>query len=159
MSLEGVQAHSEATTLRSMQHRHRRRFALAAGIGLFGCGPSSNDGTAAARDDASGPIIVSPDASFRIPNFACDGSAPDHDPMDLPDAPPETGGCTVTNSTVRFKTDVLPVFEGCSGELCHGPWSYRTTVDVISTECCDHRRIVDPGNPGASYLLQKIRGG
>jgi hypothetical protein len=63
-----------------------------------------------------------------------------------------------TNSGVQFQMDVLPVFRGCSGELCHSPWTYRTTVNVTSTECCDERKIIDPGNPGGSYLVQKVRG-
>ena len=142
-----------------MHRRHPWRFALGAGISLVGLACAPNDANLAASNDAWGPgIIVSPDGGFRIPDFACDGSASEHETTEPPDAPRETGGCIVQNRNVRFQTDVLPVFGGCSGELCHAPWTYRTTVGITSTECCDQRRIVDPGNPGGSYLLQKIRG-
>ncbi len=67
-------------------------------------------------------------------------------------------GCTPSNPNVQFRTDVLPVFRGCSGELCHAPWSYGATVGIASAECCDRRKLVDPGNPSGSYLVQKIRG-
>ena len=102
--------------------------------------------------------MVPGDAGFRIPDFACDAEAPDHDAFEPFDASLEAGGCAPSNPDVRFQTDVLPVFLGCSGELCHAPWAYGTTVNVRSIECCDQRKIVDPGNPSGSYLVQKIRG-
>jgi hypothetical protein len=126
-------------------------------LALLGCGSARTD-TNQSVTDASGPvIIVSPDGAFRLPNGTCDASAPD-DGLAPVDAAEDSGTCTVTNPNVRFQLDVLPVFQGCSGELCHAPWSYPTTVNVVAAECCDRRKIIEPGNPGGSYLLQKIRG-
>jgi hypothetical protein len=134
--------------------RRAGSIAWSLGICLLGCGSHSSD--ANAPDDASGPIIVVPgDTSFRIPNFACDAQPPDA--LEPPEASLDAG-CTPSNSGVSFQADVLPVFRGCSGELCHAPWAYGTTVGVPSIECCDERRLVDPGNPAGSYLVQKIRG-
>src|SRR5439155_13272842 len=130
---------------------YSRRFALSLGMALVGCSPNSDLQASDSRDSG---IVVSSDAGFRLPSFACDGGPSDHDAMEPPDAPREAGGCVVQNANVRFQTDVLPVFAGCSGELCHAPWTYGTTVGITSTECCDRRKIVDPGNPEGSYLLQ-----
>jgi len=132
---------------------------LSAGIGFFGCGPgSSSNDHVVTQDDGSLPtIVISSDAAFPILTFACDGSS-GYDATDFSDGSPAVGGCVVGNPSVRFGADVLPVLQGCSGELCHAAWSRVTTVDITSTECCDKRKIVDPGNPDRSYLLQKIRG-
>jgi hypothetical protein len=135
--------------------RWAARLAWFGGVGLFGCGSHAND----VPDDASGPIIMVPgEGGFRIPDFACDGGADGRDVLGPSDGSHDASGCAPSNPGVRFQTDVLPVFRGCSGELCHAPWSYGTTVGVMSTECCDRRPIVDPGHPDDSYLVQKIRG-
>jgi hypothetical protein len=126
---------------------------------LLSCGASgpSGGGTGASRD-ASGQIIVPSDAGYRIVDFACDSGVSDHDVGAPPDGLVEAGGCFVENPNVTFQTVVLPVLAGCSGELCHAPWSYATTVNVVSHECCDNRKLIEPGSPERSYLLQKIRG-
>ena len=129
--------------------------AFLAGLVLIGCeataSPPTNEGT--------GPgIIVANDSGIRIPNFACDSSGIADSLSEASAAPADAGGCTVMNPNVRFRSDVLPVFGGCSGEICHAPWSYETTVGAMSTECCDKRKLVDPGRPATSYLLQKIEG-
>jgi hypothetical protein len=136
-----------------------------AAIGLLGCagGSSGSDAGTAPHDasgstnDGSGSIIIIA-GDVRIPDFACDGGGPDHAATEPSDAARETDGCTVSNANVHFRSDILPVLQTCSGELCHAPPSYAATVNVAAIECCDHRRIVDPGNPSGSYLLQKIRG-
>ncbi len=127
--------------------------ALSAGIVLLCCEPGSSNND----DDGSLPTIgFSRDAASPILSFACDGAS-GGDETALLDGPP-VGGCAVENPNVGFRADVLPVFQGCSGELCHNAWSYETTVNITSTECCDKRKIVDPGNPSGSYLIQKVRG-
>jgi hypothetical protein len=129
------------------------------GVALLGCGSSASQDQVAVPDDAAGQVITVPgDAGFRIPTFTCDAEATHHDGSEPLDASSDVGVCMPTNSGVQFQMDVLPVFRGCSGELCHSPWTYRTTVNVTSTECCDERKIIDPGNPGGSYLVQKVRG-
>jgi hypothetical protein len=133
-----------------------------AAIAFFGCGnsspidaPTANPADGSAPHDASGSIIII-GGDVTIPGFACDGGGnQDAAPSD---ALREPSGCTVNNANVRFRADILPVLSGCSGELCHAPPSYAATVNVPAFECCDHRLLIDPGNPGASYLLQKIRG-
>src|SRR5260370_27965462 len=98
------------------------RFALSLGMALFGCSPDT-DLHAGEPSDSS--IVVSPDAGFRLPSFACDGSPSDHDAMELPDAPRESGGCVGQNANVRFQTHVLPLLQRCSGELCRTPRAYQ----------------------------------
>jgi hypothetical protein len=136
------------------------RLAWYVGVVLSGCGSDSNDAKQGnAPEDASGLIIViSNDSGFQLPNFVCDAAAPDGQAVEPLDGSFEGGGCVARNPNVRFQTDVLPVFRGCSGELCHAAWTYQTTVNVVATECCDQRKIIDPGRPEGSYLLQKIRG-
>lgn len=65
---------------------------------------------------------------------------------------------------VSYADDVVPIFgKNCSGEVCHsGAWggsgAHRTLVDVPARECCDGRKLVRPGDPGESYVIQKLRG-
>jgi hypothetical protein len=65
-------------------------------------------------------------------------------------------------SAVSFQTDVAPLINHCGGELCHGglgpSWRYSVLVNVATTECSDQRVIVKPGDPAASYLIQKLAG-
>jgi hypothetical protein len=68
------------------------------------------------------------------------------------------GACVARDQGVSYQRDIAPVLRGCTGELCHVPWSYPAIVNVAATECCDGRKIIAPGDPGHSYLLQKIRG-
>ncbi|HEX7670385.1 MAG TPA: hypothetical protein VF395_12405 [Polyangiaceae bacterium] len=65
---------------------------------------------------------------------------------------------------VSYTNDVVPIFgKNCSGEVCHsGAWAgsraHLTLVDVPARECCDGRKLVRPGDPNASYVVQKLRG-
>ncbi len=67
-------------------------------------------------------------------------------------------GCKGVVGTVRFSTDVAPILDGCTGELCHGAFTHAAIVGVASTECCDPRLIVKPGDVNHSYIIDKIRG-
>jgi hypothetical protein len=58
-----------------------------------------------------------------------------------------------------FSRDVLPLFNGCAGEICHdfGAGAIANQAGVVSTECCGARVIIiDPGHPERSYLLNKL---
>jgi len=134
----------------------RRGVLLAASLAMVGCSTTPGGENGPAGSTGSG-IIIAPDSGFHLPNFSCDAGELDRD-VPASDAAVDAGACAVTNPTVRFQIDVLPVLSGCTGELCHAPWTYGTTVNVVSSECCDHRKIIDPGKPAASYLLQKVRG-
>lgn len=63
--------------------------------------------------------------------------------------------CTQVPSEVSFQRDVLPLVH-CSGEACHQAWTYATLVNHASRACCDHRPIVEAGQPSASHLVQAI---
>lgn len=66
-------------------------------------------------------------------------------------------GCVGVSGGVKYSTDVAPIFDGCTGEACHGSLTYASTVNQKSTQCCD-RAIVAPGDANHSYLLDKIHG-
>jgi hypothetical protein len=57
---------------------------------------------------------------------------------------------------VSFAKDVAPIFSGCSGEVCHAPWRYGTTVGKSSTACCDQRWLIEPGRPSQSHIVQSL---
>jgi hypothetical protein len=80
------------------------------------------------------------------------------------------GGCDCAGDGVSFTAEVEPVLvDGCAGVGCHGfPVSaagldlrlgqaYANLVGVPSTQC-DDRLLVAPGQPGASYLMDKLQG-
>lgn len=71
-------------------------------------------------------------------------------------------GGTCSGSSVSYKTDVVPLIGHCGGELCHGglgpSWPYAAIVGKPGSECSDHRLLVAPGDPGNSYLLEKLEG-
>jgi hypothetical protein len=66
--------------------------------------------------------------------------------------------CTTELPTVSFVADVSPILAGCTGEICHASWTYGTLVGKKSNACCDHRWIVEPGQPSASHLVQAVSG-
>lgn len=85
---------------------------------------------------------------------AADAAVP---PIDAPQiACPSSG-------PVSFKTDVSPLIGHCSGDGCHGAvpriltWPYQALVNMPA-DCGDGRVIVKPGDPGASYLVDKLLG-
>jgi hypothetical protein len=65
--------------------------------------------------------------------------------------------CAGMTTPVSFQRDVAQLV-GCSGEVCHQPWSYATLSGHASTTCCDHRPLVLPGWPSESHLYQAITG-
>jgi hypothetical protein len=74
------------------------------------------------------------------------------------------GGACASGPSVSFLRDVAPILAArCSGEICHqatwgGQGAYATLVDVRTSECCDGRKLVAPGDPAHSYVMQKLRG-
>jgi hypothetical protein len=66
-------------------------------------------------------------------------------------------GCEGIEGGVTYD-QVGAIFTGCTGELCHSPPTYSTTVGVVAYECCDGRLLVDPGNAANSYLFDKVEG-
>lgn len=84
---------------------------------------------------------------------AVDASVP---PVDAPSI-----ACP-SSAPVSFKTDVAPLIGHCSGETCHGlgrilTWPYQALVNMPA-DCSDGRVIVKPGDPGGSYLVEKLLG-
>lgn len=75
------------------------------------------------------------------------GDATSVDPLCTPDLP-----------SVSYRQDVAPILASCSGEVCHAPWQYPTLVGQRSASCCDHRWLLEPGQPSASHLIQAVRG-
>jgi hypothetical protein len=74
-------------------------------------------------------------------------------------APPDSGACTVLQKR-NFARDVAPLFNGCSGEVCHffGSGEIAGQVGVFADECCNEIQIIDPGHPERSYLVDKLAG-
>jgi hypothetical protein len=74
-------------------------------------------------------------------------------------APPDAGACVVLKKR-SFSQDVAPIFDGCSGEVCHffGSGAIANQVGVAADECCNEIRIIDPGHPERSYLVDKLQG-
>jgi len=134
---------------------HRLPYVLVA-VAILGCSePSPN--ASSPSSDGSPSLIHIPDGGFHPEDFAC----PDGASVALPDAEPDgsdAASCIASNASVRFSVDVAPILGSCSGELCHDAWKYSTTVGIASLECCDRRKLIEPGLPGQSYLLQKMKG-
>ena len=65
-------------------------------------------------------------------------------------------GCTGDEPLVHYSSQVLPIFQACTGELCHGAPSREGLVGQLATECCDGRSLVKPGDARGSYLMNKI---
>lgn len=80
------------------------------------------------------------------------------------DASVRDAAVCIPSRHVSYVTDVVPVFAAnCGGEVCHnGQWggggAYENLVDVRAPECCDGRKLVLPGDPNRSYLVQKLKG-
>jgi hypothetical protein len=76
--------------------------------------------------------------------------------------------CAATE-IISFATQIEPLFSSCALGGCHSPpqiqegldlrldKAYTSLVGVPSNQCGTTPR-VDPGNPGGSYLLDKLRG-
>jgi hypothetical protein len=81
--------------------------------------------------------------------------------------PPPVDAALVTcpsSGPVSFTTDVAPLIGHCTtGDGCHGvgrlmTWPYQALVNVAAADCSDQRVIVKPGDPSASYLVDKLLG-
>lgn len=81
------------------------------------------------------------------------------------------GKCTCGTATVSFAGDVQPILTAsCAGAGCHkgvnpqagldlsAGKSYASMVDVEASQCKDGRKRVLPGDPAASYLVDKMMG-
>jgi hypothetical protein len=80
------------------------------------------------------------------------------------------GSCSCrASTTVSFKNDVAPALAaGCTAAGCHAGMkpkeglsldatkSYAELVNVTSSQCGGGRKLVVPGAPSSSYLLQKL---
>lgn len=80
------------------------------------------------------------------------------------------GACQcAASSTVSFKKDVAPVLQSaCTAAGCHSGMkpkenlsldsatSYAELVNVATSECSGSRKLVVPGSPSSSYLMQKL---
>ncbi len=112
---------------------------------VLGCSsPAPSAGT-------SQPALTNTVPSINVPNLSC------------PDAgsliPPDAGACVVRTPR-NFMTDVVPLFDGCAGEICHdfGSGAIRSQIGVLADECCNEISVIDPGHPERSYVVNKLSG-
>jgi hypothetical protein len=82
------------------------------------------------------------------------------------------GSCSCAGSSaVSFKNDIAPLLEtACSAAGCHSgakpkeglalqaSVAYSELVGVAASQCGGTRKLVAPGDPSASYLMQKLLG-
>jgi len=95
---------------------------------------------------------------------ACGGN--DRAPPDASSVPPADAAQIACPSSgpISFKTDVVPLIGHCSAaDGCHGvgrllTWPYQALINVAAADCSDQRVIVKPGDPSASYLVDKLLG-
>jgi hypothetical protein len=90
-------------------------------------------------------------ATFNLPSSGC----PDASVTATVDA-----GACVSMRTRSFAQDVVPLFNGCAGEVCHdfGGGKIATQIGQPSSECCSTLEIIEPNDPERSYVLRKLRG-
>ena len=126
---------------------------IALACSIVACGNNDKAVSNSAELGASGSAGVSfvsvPDSSFIAAPTECDAAV---------EATVPTATCVPSIPNVSYRKDVAPILSGCTGELCHGPWTRENTVGVAATECCDGRRLIAIGHADESYLVQKIDG-
>jgi hypothetical protein len=79
--------------------------------------------------------------------------------------------CNSGSGSVSFKNDVAPVLAGaCTAAGCHSGMrpkenlaldlskAYAELVNVTAEQCGGSKKLVVPGSPGTSYLMQKLLG-
>jgi hypothetical protein len=139
-----------------------------------GCDQVCDAGTTCAQ----GMCIEACDADLEL----CDTSCVDLDTDDLncgacgkrcgTGSSCEAGACACDeDATASFSADVVPILNAsCGGSDCHDEDSgvsdlvlsadvaYEQLVDAASDGCEDRTRVV-PGDPGSSYLVEKLVGG
>jgi hypothetical protein len=130
---------------------------FAALILTIGCGTRVSDPSPTTTDGSAGLIHLL-DGGYHPIDFACRDAEPGTDLSDAEATEASPATCSPVDPSVRFSVDVVPILGSCSGELCHDAWKYATTVGIASQECCDRRKLIDPGRPDQSYLLQKLGG-
>jgi hypothetical protein len=120
------------------------------------CGPGASGGDATTSADGPIGLLHLPEGGWRPIELSCDAGDEVSEPYEASEQ--EAAPCAPVDPNVRYSTDVAPILGSCSGELCHAAWNYASTVGMPSEECCDRRKLVDPGRPDRSYVLQKLRG-
>jgi hypothetical protein len=80
------------------------------------------------------------------------------------------GACACGTTSVSFAAAVLPVLSTCAMVNCHtgtlpagnlnldASVAYAQLVDAPTTHCADGRKRVVPGDPRASYVVNKMMG-
>ena len=84
-------------------------------------------------------------------------------PVPCPDAgtlaPADAGGCVVHQAR-EYSRDIVPLFAGCAGEICHdfAGGGIARQIGVPADECCNQIQMIEPGHPERSYVLLKLLG-
>ncbi len=116
---------------------------------LFGLvlGCSSPAPTAA----SSGPASTGTQPSLNLPILGC----PDAGALLRADA-----GTCIVQTPRSFTRDIVPLFNGCAGEICHdfASGAIHGEIGVLVDQCCDEITVIDPGHPERSYLVDKLSG-
>ena len=124
---------------------------LAVGLLFLLAACSKSDGKTTSPTDTGSPggVIELPDAAAP-----CLGGTT---PAIESDAGGVAAACVKSAPEVSFAKDVMPIFKGCTGELCHS-WQHDLLANQRSKFCCDHRWLVKPGQPSESLLMQAVWG-
>jgi hypothetical protein len=131
----------------------------------------SDAATRSARNvRAGGPgfaigLLIGPLVGLLVASAACGGNDRASPDASIPPNPDAAQVACPSSGPVSFKTDVAPLIGHCSsGDGCHGvigrlmTWPYQALVNVVAADCTDQRVIVKPGDPSASYLVDKLLG-
>lgn len=119
---------------------------------VIGCGSSAATAGAQANGgaSASGGAQAAAGPNLDVTAGACpDAGAPRGD----------ASVCVVAQAR-SFTREIIPLFNGCAGEVCHSfsAGGIAQQVGLPSVECCSERLLIEPGHPERSYVLQKLRG-
>jgi hypothetical protein len=120
------------------------RMSLLFGL-VLGCSSPAPSGAMSQSAPTDGGL------SINVPNLSC----PEAGTL----VPPDAGACVVQTPR-SFNNDVVPLFDGCAGEICHnfGSGAIRSQIGVLVDECCDEISVIDPGHPESSYVVDKLSG-
>jgi len=121
---------------------------------LAACAGTANEaGHSDAGADGAGALSGFDPFGDAGSSGGCDGGGDAEATTDAAD--PE---CTGVATAVGYQKDIVPILNGCTGELCHSAPTWSTLVAQPSHECCSGRLLVAPGHPSDSYLVDKLRG-
>jgi hypothetical protein len=150
------------------------------GIALFACSGNDTNGglldmnaadsSESAAADANGPLDAGTTSDSTVTDAATSGDGADVGSSDdAGDGAADGGlpkGCS--GRSPSFAKDVFPILQtNCSGgELCHrfqytDPVHARQNlvgVETVRDLCVPPRILVTPGDPGHSYILNKLHG-